>query len=424
MRIKITDEAILAYHAQLPAGKLGIHTTKPLETQYDLSIAYTPGVALPCEIIAEDKSKVYDYTSKGNLVAVISNGTAVLGLGNIGPEASKPVMEGKAILLKKFAGVDSFDIEIDATEPDDVVHIIKALAPTFGGINLEDFKAPECFEIERKLKETLSIPVMHDDQHGTAIIAGAALQNALLVAKKRIQDVQVVINGAGAGAIACAKLLLSLGVRLDHMIMCDSQGVIRKDREELVGEKKYFATDKPVETLAEALQDADVFLGLSKGNVLQPEHILSMAERPIVFALANPTPEIDYDLAISTRKDIIMATGRSDYPNQINNFLGFPYIFRGALDVQATTINEPMKLAAVKALAALAQEPVPTEVVQAYGVSSLEFGPTYLLPKPIDPRLIVNVSSAVAKAAIDSGVARKIIQDWKAYASDLQKRLE
>lgn len=423
MRIKITDEAILAYHNQLPAGKLGIHTTKPLETLHDLSIAYTPGVALPCEIIAEDKAKVYDYTAKGNLVAVISNGTAVLGLGNIGPEASKPVMEGKAILLKKFAGVDAFDIEIDATDPDDVVHIIKALAPTFGGINLEDFKAPECFEIEQKLKEALSIPVMHDDQHGTAIIAGAALQNALLVAKKRIQDVQVVINGAGAGAIACAKLLLALGIPQEHMIMCDSQGVIRKDREELAGEKKYFATDKPVKTLAEALQEADVFLGLSKGNVLQPEHILSMAERPIVFALANPTPEINYDLAISTRKDIIMATGRSDYPNQINNFLGFPYIFRGALDVQATTINEPMKLAAVKALAQLAQESVPTAVVQAYGVSSLEFGPTYLLPKPIDPRLIVTVSTAVAKSAIESGVARKPIQDWKAYASDLKKRL-
>lgn len=423
MRIKITDEAALAYHSQLPAGKLGVHATKPVQTQYDLSLAYSPGVAVPCELIAQDKDKVYDYTSKGNLVAVVSNGTAVLGLGNIGPEASKPVMEGKAILLKKFAGVNAFDIELDATDPADVVHIIKALAPTFGGINLEDFKAPECFEIERRLKEILTIPVMHDDQHGTAIIAGAALQNALLIAKKKIQEVQVVINGAGAGAIACAKLLLSLGVRLDHMIMCDSQGVIRKNREELTGEKRYFATEKPVDTLAEALEGADVFLGLSKGGVLRPEHILGMAEQPIVFALANPTPEIDYELAVTTRQDIIMATGRSDYPNQINNVLGFPYIFRGALDVQATTINEAMKLAAVKALAYLAQEPVPAAVLEAYGVPSLEFGPTYLLPKPIDPRLIVTVSTAVAQAAIDSGVARKIIQDWKAYATDLQKRL-
>ena len=424
MSIKITNEAALDYHAQKPAGKLGIYATKPLQTQYDLSLAYSPGVAIPCQVIAEDKQQVYNYTAKGNLVAVISNGTAILGLGNLGPEAAKPVMEGKAVLLKKFAGIDAFDIEIDATEPADIVHIIKALAPTFGGINLEDFKAPECFEIENALKEQLSIPVMHDDQHGTAIIAGAALKNALLLAKKEIGSIQVVINGAGAGAIACAKLIIALGVKPENLLMCDTQGVIRKDREELSGEKSNFTTDKPVHTLAEALQGADVFMGLSKGNILQPEHILSMAERPIVFALANPNPEINYDLAVSTRKDIIMATGRSDYPNQINNVLGFPYIFRGALDVWATAINEPMKLAAVESLAALAQQPVPDQVKKAYGVESLEFGPTYILPKPVDPRLITTVSPAVAQAAIESGVAQKHIDDWEAYKDSLKQYIE
>eukprot|EP01132_Coremiostelium_polycephalum_P000107 gene107-143_t len=422
MSIKVTNEAVLAYHAQKPAGKLGIQATKPLKTQYDLSLAYTPGVAIPCRLIAEDKQQVYNYTSKGNLVAVISNGTAVLGLGNIGPEASKPVMEGKAVLFKKFAGIDSFDIEIDATDPQEVVRVIKAIAPTFGGINLEDFKAPECFEIENTLKAQLDIPVMHDDQHGTAIIAGAALKNAVLIAKKKIDAVTVVINGAGAGAIACAKLLMAIGVKQDHIVMCDTQGVIRKDREGLSGEKSKFATDQPVHTLAEALKGADVFLGLSKADILQPAHILSMAARPIVFALANPNPEINYELAISTRPDLIMATGRSDYPNQANNVLGYPYIFRGALDVWATAINEPMKLAAVDAIAALAQEPVPSQVKEIYGIQgTLAFGPTYLLPKPFDPRLITTVSPAVAKAAIQSGVARKVIEDWEGYKRELQQ---
>jgi malic enzyme len=424
MSIKVTKEAALEYHAKMPAGKLGIHTTKSVQTQYDLSLAYSPGVAFPCEAIAEDKRQVYTYTSKSNLVAVISNGTAILGLGNLGPEAAKPVMEGKAVLLKKFAGIDSFDIEIDATEPADVVHIIKAMAPTFGGINLEDFKAPECFEIEEELKKQLSIPVMHDDQHGTAMIVGAALKNALLLVKKDIGNIQVVINGAGAGAVACAKLIIALGVKRDHIVMCDSQGVIRKDRAELRGEKLGFATDQPLNTLAEALKGADVFLGLSKGNILAPEDILSMADRPIVFALANPNPEINYDLAINTRKDIIMATGRSDYPNQINNVLGFPYIFRGALDVWATAINESMKLAVVEALAELAQQPVPDQVKKAYGVTSLEFGPSYLLPKPFDTRLITTISPAVAQAAIQSGVAQKYIHDWEAYKNTLRRYVE
>jgi malic enzyme len=423
MDTKTINEAALAYHAQLPAGKLGIHATKPVETQYDLSLAYSPGVAAPCLEIAADKSKVYDYTAKGNLVAIISNGTAVLGLGNIGPEASKPVMEGKAILLKKFAGIDAFDIELDATKPDDVVNIIKAISPTFGAINLEDFKAPECFEIEQRLQASVSIPIMHDDQHGTAMVISAALENSLRIVKKKIQTVKIVISGAGAAAIACGKLLLALGAQLEHIIMCDSKGVIGKNREGLTIEKQYFATDSPLKTLQEAIKDADVFIGLSQGNVLQPQDLLHMADSPIVFALANPTPEIDYELAINTRKDIIMATGRSDYPNQINNVLCFPYIYRGALDVQATAINDAMKLAVVQALASLAQEPVPTEVLKAYNISALAFGPTYIVPKPIDPRLIVTISSAVAKAAIASGVARKPIQDWAAYADQLQKRL-
>ena len=424
MSIKITQEAALAYHAQMPAGKLGIHATKPLETQYDLSLAYSPGVAFASQAIAEDKRQVYRYTAKSNLVAVISNGTAILGLGNLGPEAAKPVMEGKSVLLKKFAGIDSFDLEIDATEPSDVVHIIKALAPTFGGINLEDFKAPECFEIEQELKKQLSIPVMHDDQHGTAMIVGAALKNALLLVNKKIGDIQVVVNGAGAGAIACAKLIIALGVKPAHIVMCDSQGVIRKDRADLEGVKTAFATDRPMYTLAEALKGADVFLGLSKANVLQPENIRSMAERPIVFALANPNPEIDYHLALSVRKDLMMATGRSDYPNQINNVLGFPYIFRGALDVWATAINEEMKLAVVEALADLAQKPVPDRVKKAYNVAALEFGPTYLLPKPLDPRLITTVSPAVAQAAIKSGVAQKQIQDWEGYTNYLRQYVD
>lgn len=423
MNTKPINEAALAYHKELPAGKLGIYATKPVQTQYDLSLAYSPGVAAPCLEIAAEKAKVYDYTAKGNLMAVISNGTAVLGLGNIGPEASKPVMEGKAILLKKFAGIDAFDIEIDATDPDDVVHIVKALVPTFGGINLEDFKAPECFEIEQKLKESVSIPLMHDDQHGTAMVISAALQNALKLVDKKISEAYIVISGAGASAIAAGKLLQALGAKVEHIVMCDSQGVIGKDRDGLSAEKKHFATYRKAATLQEAIKGADVFIGLSKGNVLQPQDLLQMADNPIVFGLANPTPEIDYELAVSTRKDIIMATGRSDYPNQINNVLCFPYIYRGALDVRATAINEAMKLAAVQALAALAEEPVPAAVLKAYNLTALSFGRHYLVPKPVDPRLIVKISSAVAKAAIDSGVAQNPIQDWDTYAAQLQNRL-
>lgn len=421
MSTKISKQAALAYHAQAPAGKLMIHPTKPLTTQHELSLAYSPGVAVPCQAIAEDKQKVYEYTAKGNLVAVISNGTAVLGLGDIGPEAAKPVMEGKAILLKKFAGIDAFDIELATTAPEEVVKVVKALAPTFGGINLEDIKAPACFQIEEALKEQLSIPVMHDDQHGTAIIAGAALHNALALVHKNTKDIQVVVNGAGAGAIACAKLFLLLGVEQAHMVMCDSQGVIHQDRPVLAPAKAPFATDRPLHTLAEAIRGADVFLGLSKGNLLTAEHIRSMANKPIVFALANPDPEISYEAAITARPDVIMATGRSDYPNQINNVLAFPYIFRGALDVRATTINEAMKLAALKALAQLAQAPIPAVVQSAYSSDSLAFGKEYLLPKPVDPRLITTVSTAVAQAAMASGVAKKPIHDWEQYQATLQQ---
>lgn len=424
MNTKVTKEAVLAYHVQEPVGKLAIHPTKPMNTPYHLSLAYSPGVAIPCEIIAQDKSKVYDYTSKGNLVAVISNGTAVLGLGNIGPEASKPVMEGKAILLKKFAGIDAFDIELDVTEPQAVVAVIKALAPTFGAINLEDIKAPECFYIEEELKKQLSIPVMHDDQHGTAIIVGAALQNALRLVNKDISSIQIVINGAGASAIACAKLLLALGVQPDHMVMCDSQGVIRQGRKNLEPSKAPFATARNVTTLTDAMRGADVFLGLSKADILHAEHIRSMNKHAIVFALANPNPEIRYETAIAARQDIIMATGRSDYPNQINNLLGYPYLFRGALDVRATDINEAMKLAAVKALSELAQEEVPLRIKQVYDTQDLSFGPGYLLPKPLDPRLVTKVSMAVAKAAMDSGIAQHPIQDWQAYEKKLAQYLE
>eukprot|EP01124_Arcella_intermedia_P020216 TRINITY_DN27714_c0_g1_i1.p1 TRINITY_DN27714_c0_g1~~TRINITY_DN27714_c0_g1_i1.p1 ORF type:complete len:428 (-),score=103.86 TRINITY_DN27714_c0_g1_i1:11-1294(-) len=420
--ITVTDEAALSYHSQAPAGKLGIVATKPLQSQYDLSLAYTPGVAVPCLEIAKDKKNVYKYTSKGNLVAVISNGTAILGIGNLGPEASKPVMEGKSILLKKFGGLDSFDIEIDATDPSEIVKIVKALAPTFGGINLEDFKAPECFEIEESLKKLLSIPVMHDDQHGTAIITAAALKNALFLAKKDITTITVVVNGAGAGAVACSKLMMKLGVKNENIIMCDTQGVIRKDRAGLPPSKLLFATDRPVRTLSEAMQGADVFLGLSVADSLRPEDVLKMNASPIVFALANPNPEIKYELAVQTRPDLLMATGRSDYPNQINNVLGFPYIFRGALDVWATAINEEMKLAAVEALVEVARLPVPEEVKKVYG-EELEFGPLYIIPKPIDPRLIEVVSSAVAKAAIQSGVAQKQIEDWDAYRASLRTLL-
>lgn len=423
MSIPTSKQTALRYHQKEPAGKLGIHATKPLQTQEDLALAYSPGVAEPCRAIADDKQKVFDYTAKGNLVAVISNGTAVLGLGNIGPEAAKPVMEGKAILLKKLAGIDAFDIELDETDPVAVIKIVKALAPTFGGINLEDIKAPECFQIEEVLKAQLSMPVMHDDQHGTAIISGAALLNALEVANKDIEHIQLVVNGAGAGAIACAQLCLALGVKRENIVMCDSKGVIRSDRTDINAYKTAFTTDRPIYTLTEALKGADVFLGLSVANLVTPTHLRSMAALPIVFALANPDPEIAYDVAMATRNDLIMATGRSDYPNQVNNVLGFPYIFRGALDVRATAINEPMKLAAVKAIAALAKEPVPATIKAAYGNVPLGFGKEYLLPKPMDPRLLTTVSIAVAKAAIESGVAQTPIEDWGAYYTALQQRI-
>lgn len=423
MSTTIDKENALHYHQRAPAGKLGIHPTKPLQSQEDLALAYSPGVAQPCLAIAKDRQKVFDYTAKGNLVAVISNGTAVLGLGNIGPEAAKPVMEGKAILFKKLAGIDAFDIELDATDSATVIQIVKALAPTFGGINLEDIKAPECFQIEEALKEQLAIPVMHDDQHGTAIISGAALLNALEIVKKDIAKIQLVVNGAGAGAIACAQLYLSLGVRIENMVMCDSQGVIRKDRTDINAYKRFFATDRPLYTLTEALRGADVFLGLSKADLLTPAHLQSMADWPIVFALANPDPEIGYDAAIAARHDLIMATGRSDYPNQVNNILGYPYIFRGALDVRATAINEAMKLAAVRAIAVLAKEPIPEAVQVFYGNTLSAFGKDYLLPKPMDPRLLTTVSSAVAQAAMESGVATTPIEDWEQYRATLQQRV-
>ncbi len=423
MSSQISPQEALRYHEQAPAGKLGIHSTKPLNSPKDLSLAYSPGVAVPCRAIAEDPQKVFCYTNKGNLVAVISNGTAVLGLGDIGPEASKPVMEGKAILFKHCGGIDAFDIELDENDPEKVIQIVKALAPTFGGINLEDIKAPECFQIEEALKAQLRIPVMHDDQHGAAIISGAALLNALEIVGKDIEKIQVVVNGAGAAAIACAHLYLSLGVRKENLVMCDSKGVIRKDRTDINSYKVAFSTEKPFYTLAEALQGADMFLGLSVANLITPAQLRSMAARPIVFALANPDPEITYDLAIAAREDVIMATGRSDYPNQVNNVLGYPYIFRGALDVRAITINEPMKLAATKAIAALAKESVPAEVKAAYANVELAFGKHYLLPKPMDPRLITTVSIAVAKAAIESGVAQQPIEDWNAYHDALQARI-
>ncbi len=413
----------LDYHAEGRPGKIEVVPTKPYSSQRDLSLAYSPGVAAPCLEIDKNKEDVYKYTAKGNLVAVISNGTAVLGLGNIGPEASKPVMEGKGLLFKIFADIDVFDIEVDETDVDAFVRTVKAIAPTFGGINLEDIKAPECFEIERRLKAELNIPVMHDDQHGTAIISAAALINALEIAKKKIGDVRIVVNGAGAAAISCTRLYLTLGAKPENIVMLDSTGVIRKDRIGLDETKLFFATDRPIHTLAEAMKDADVFIGLSKGNILEPEVLKTMAVNPIVFALANPDPEISYEKAIDARKDIIMATGRSDYPNQVNNVLGFPFIFRGALDVRATQINEAMKLAAVKALADLAKQPVPENVNLAYNKTNMVFGKDYIIPKPIDPRLIYTIAPAVAKAAMDSGVALNPISDWEAYKEVLLKRL-
>ncbi|MBP7174086.1 MAG: NADP-dependent malic enzyme [Cloacibacterium sp.] len=409
----------LDYHEAEPKGKISVIPSKPHSSQRDLSLAYSPGVAEPCMEIYKDIHKAYDYTAKGNLVAVISNGTAVLGLGDIGPDASKPVMEGKGLLFKIFADINVFDIEINEKDPDKFIEIVKAIAPTFGGINLEDIKAPEAFYIEQRLKEELDIPLMHDDQHGTAIISAAALLNALDLAGKKIDEVKVVISGAGAAAIACTKLYISLGLDRKNIIMCDSKGVINHKREGLTPEKIEFIVETELETLEQALENADVFVGLSKGNVLKPEVLSRMAINPIVFALANPDPEIAYDLAVQSRPDVIMATGRSDYPNQVNNVLGFPYIFRGALDVQATGINEEMKLAAVRAIAQLAKEPVPEMVKLAYNIKNLKFGKDYFIPKPFDTRLINKVSVAVAKAAMESGIARKPIHDFEAYDSHL-----
>ena len=397
----------LAYHAEGGPGKIEIRPTKPDATQYDLSLAYSPGVAAPCLAIADDPAKAYDYTIKGNLVAVITNGTAVLGLGDIGPLAAKPVMEGKCMLFKHFSGINAFDIEIDTTDPEEFIAAVKQIAPTFGGINLEDIKAPECFEIERRLVEELDIPVMHDDQHGTAIIASAALINAMHLSGKRIDEAQIVVNGAGAAAIACARMFLALGARRDQITMCDSRGVVTTRRTDLNPVKRDFATDRPVTTLREALVGADVFLGVSTAGVLDADMVRSMAGNPLVMALANPDPEISYDEAKAARPDVIVATGRTDYPNQVNNVLGFPYIFRGALDVRARKINEAMKLAAAHALAELAREEVPAELAAAFGVDRLEFGPDYLIPKLTDPRLLGRVAPAVARAAVESGVAQR-----------------
>lgn len=419
---KITREAALLYHSQGKPGKIEVVPTKPYQTQRDLSLAYSPGVAEPCLEIQKNPDTAYDYTAKGNLVAVISNGTAVLGLGDIGAMSGKPVMEGKGLLFKIYAGIDVFDIEVNEKDPDKFIEAVKAIAPTFGGINLEDIKAPECFKIEQRLKEELDIPVMHDDQHGTAIISSAGLLNALEVAGKKIEDVKIVVNGAGASAVSCTKLYVSLGARLENIVMLDSKGVISKQRTDLNEQKKFFATDRTdVHTLAEAIKGADVFLGLSRGNVLTQDMVRSMADHPIVFALANPTPEISYEDAVASRPDVLISTGRSDYPNQINNVIGFPYIFRGALDTRATAINEEMKLAAVRAIAGLAKKPVPDVVNEAYHVNNLTFGPEYFIPKPVDPRLITEVSMAVAKAAMDSGVARKQITDWDAYKNHLRE---
>ena len=413
----------LNYHAMGRPGKIAVVPTKPHSSQRDLSLAYSPGVAEPCLAIAENSEDAYKYTAKGNLVAVISNGTAVLGLGDIGAQAGKPVMEGKGLLFKIFADIDVFDIELDTKNVDEFVNIVKALEPTFGGVNLEDIKAPECFEIERRLKAEMNIPVMHDDQHGTAIISGAALINASELQGKNIADLKIVVNGAGAAAISCTAMYVAVGANRDNIVMCDSKGVIRKDREVLDPTKAEWATDRDIHTLADAVKDADVFIGLSAADVLTPEMLKSMAPKPIVLAMANPNPEIAYELALETRDDIIMGTGRSDFPNQVNNVLGFPYIFRGALDVRATAINEAMKIAAVKAIAELAKQPVPEEVNIAYNANNIRFGIDYVIPKPTDPRLITEVSVAVAKAAIESGVARKVIEDWDAYRDELRKRL-
>lgn len=418
------DQAALRYHSEGRPGKIEVVPTKPHHTQYDLSLAYSPGVAAPCRAIAAKPDEVYRYTNKGNLVAVISNGTAVLGLGNIGALAAKPVMEGKSMLFKTFAGIDAFDIEVSENDPEAFIRTVKAIAPTFGGINLEDIKAPECFQIEERLRAELDIPLMHDDQHGTAIITSAALMNGAKIAGKQIDRMRVVVNGAGAAAIACARLFIVLGIRRENTVLCDSRGAVTAYRDDLNPLKREFATMRRITTLAEALQGADLFLGVSKADTLTPAMLRTMADNPIVMALANPDPEIPYNEAMRSRPDIIFATGRSDYPNQVNNVLGFPYVFRGALDVRASQINDRMKLAAAHALASLARQPVPAMVLRAYGVEKLEFGREYLIPKPLDPRLLSTVAPAVARAAVESGVARQPIAEWEDYAERLRTLVE
>jgi len=423
MRKENQKQDALDYHSKGRPGKIEVIPTKPTNSQRDLSLAYSPGVAEPCLRIAENKDDAYKYTAKGNLVAVISNGTSVLGLGDIGPDAGKPVMEGKGLLFKIFADIDVFDLELDTKNVDEFVNIVKALEPTFGGINLEDIKAPECFEIERRLKEVMSIPVMHDDQHGTAIISGAALINACEIQKKKLEKAKIVVNGAGAAAVSCTKIYISLGAKTENIVMVDRSGVIRADRSNLELTKAQFATTRDIYTLEEAMKGADIFIGLSAADVVSASMLKSMNKNPIVFAMANPKPEINYELAVNTRSDIIMATGRSDFPNQVNNVLGFPYIFRGALDVRATGINEEMKIAAVHAIAQLAKKTVPDSVNQTYGDNNLKFGKDYIIPKPTDPRLITSVAPAVAKAAMETGVSRKPIEDWEAYVIELRNRL-
>jgi malate dehydrogenase (oxaloacetate-decarboxylating)(NADP+) len=420
---KVTKEDALIYHSRGRHGKVEVIPTKPYGTQFDLSLAYTPGVAFPCLEIEKNPEDAYSYTAKGNLVAVISNGTAVLGLGDIGTLAGKPVMEGKGLLFKVFADVDVFDIEVDEKDPEKLIEVCAKIAPTFGGINLEDIKAPECFEVETRLKEMLDIPVFHDDQHGTAIISGAGLLNALEITGKKIDEIKMVVCGAGAAAISCSRLYLALGVRKENIVMVDSKGVINRKRKDLNKYKQEFVTERDIDTLAQAVKDADLFLGLSVANMMSKEMLASMAPNPVVFAMANPNPEISYEDAMATRDDLIFATGRSDYPNQINNVLGFPFIFRGALDVRASTINEEMKLAASKALAALTKEPALPSVLKAYNIKKLSFGRDYIIPKPLDPRLISWIASAVAKAAMDSGVAKYPITDWNAYREKLDKKL-
>lgn len=415
------DSDALRYHSEGRPGKIGIEPTKPAQTQQDLALAYSPGVAAPARAIAADPADAYRYTGKGNLVAVVSNGSAVLGLGNIGPLAAKPVMEGKSMLFKRFAGIDAFDIEVDETDPEKIIGVVKAIAPTFGGINLEDIKAPECFEIDRRLREELDIPVIHDDQHGTAIIVSAAVINGAKIAGKEVAKLRVVVNGAGAAAIACARMFLTLGIPRGQIVLCDSRGVVTRYREGLTPQKEEFATSRRLASLAEALHGADLFVGVSVADALTPSMVRTMAENPMVLALANPDPEIAYGAAMRSRPDIIFATGRSDYPNQVNNVLGFPFLFRGALDVRAAQINDAMKLAAARALADLARRPVSESVLRAYGLERLEFGREYLIPKPLDPRLLCTVSTAVARAAVESGVARQPVGDWDAYAEALRR---